>query len=117
MRNTGQRAGGLTSPDSTRSFANPSRKPRNELLWVRENLRDDTRRVRGRKATLVQPYRVSARSMSSAGPKAARRRDLVKMVRTEILRLHPQRAARRRAALVRAGRLARGIIAAIPVLK
>jgi len=91
-------------------------KARKELLWVRESLRKDTQRPRGRKATLVQPYRVSARSMSSAGPKAARRRDLVRMVRAEILRLHPKRATCRLAARAQAERLARGIIATIPVL-
>jgi hypothetical protein len=91
-------------------------KARTELLWVRESLRKDTQRPRGRKATLVQPYRVSARSRSSAGPKAARRRDLVRMVRAEILRLHPKGATCPRAARAQAGRLARGIIATIPVL-
>ena len=91
-------------------------KARTELLWVRESLRKDTQRPRGRKATLVQPYRVSARAMSSAGPKAARRRDLVRMVCAEILRLHPKRATRPRAARAQAERLARSIIATIPVL-
>jgi hypothetical protein len=89
---------------------------RRELRWVREALRTDTQRSRGRKATLVQPYRVSARSRSSAGPKAARRRDLVRMVRAEILRLHPKRATYPRVAQAQAGRVARGIIATIPVL-
>jgi hypothetical protein len=71
-------------------------KARTELLWVRERLRKDTQRPRGRRATLVQPYRISARSMSSAGPKVARRRDLVRMVRAEILRLHPPSARHHR---------------------
>jgi hypothetical protein len=91
-------------------------KARTELLGVRAMLRQDTQRPRGRKATLVQPYRVSARSRSSGGPKAARRRDVVKMVRAEILGLHPSRATRPRAARAQAERLARGIIATIPIL-
>ena len=91
-------------------------KARTELLGVRERLRADTQRSRGRKATLVQPYRVSARSRSSEVPKAARRRDLVRMVHAEILALHPARTTRPRAARVQGERLARDIIAAIPVL-
>ncbi len=86
-------------------------KARMELLWVRELLRRDTQRPRGRKATLVQPDRVSA------VPKAARRRDLVRIVCAEILALHPERTTRPRAARAQAERLARDIIAAIPVLK
>lgn len=89
---------------------------RTELLGVREMLRQDTQRPRGRKATLVQPYPVSTRSRTSAIPKAARRRDLVRMVRAEILALHPEQTTRPRAARVQAERLARAIIAAIPVL-
>jgi hypothetical protein len=54
--------------------------------------------------------------MSSAAPKAARRRDLVEMVRTEILRLHPKQETRPRAARAQAARLARDIIASIRVL-
>jgi hypothetical protein len=92
-------------------------KARTELLWVREALRRDTERSRGRKATLVQPYEVSTRSRSSEVPKAARRRDLVRMVCAEILALHPERTTRPRAARAQAERLARDIIAAIPVLK
>jgi hypothetical protein len=91
-------------------------KARTELLWVREALRQDTQRRRGLKATLVQPYRVSARSRSSEVPKAARRRDLVRMVCAEILALHPEQTTRRRAARAEAASLARDIIAAIPVL-
>jgi hypothetical protein len=91
-------------------------KARTELLRVRELLRTDTQRPRGRKATLVQPYQVSTRSRSSEIPKAARRRDLVRMVRAEILALHPKRTTRPRAARAQAERLARGIIATIPVL-
>jgi hypothetical protein len=91
-------------------------KARTELLEVRETLRRDTQRPRGRKATLVQPYQVSTRSRSSEVPKAARRRDLVGMVRAEILALHPERTTRPRAARAQAERLARAIIAAIPIL-
>jgi hypothetical protein len=91
-------------------------KARMELLWVRELLRRDTQRPRGRKATLVQPYQVSTRSRSSEVPKAARQRNLVGMVRTEILALHPERTTRPRAARAQAERLARDIIAAIPIL-
>ncbi len=39
-------------------------KARTELLGVRAMLRQDTQGPRGRKATLVQPYQVSARSRS-----------------------------------------------------
>ena len=85
-------------------------KARADLLWVWEALRKDTERPRGRKATLVQPDRVSA------VPKAARRRDLVRIVCAEILALHPERTTRPRAARAQAERLARDIIAAIPVL-
>ena len=89
---------------------------RTELVSVREALRTDTLRPRGRKATLVQPYRVSSRSRSSERPKAARRRDLVRMVRAEILALHPERTTRPRAARAQVERLVRDIIDAIPVL-
>jgi hypothetical protein len=85
-------------------------KARTELLWVREALRKDTERPRGRKATLVQPDR------GSVVPKAARRRALVRMVRAEILALLPKQKKRPRAAGAQAKRLARDIIAAIPVL-
>ncbi len=91
-------------------------KARTELLWVREALRQDTQRPRGRTATLVQPYRVSTRSRSSERPQPARRRDLARMVRAEILALHPERTTRPRAARIQAERLARDIIASIPVL-
>jgi hypothetical protein len=82
-------------------------KARTELLWVREALRKDTERPRGRKVTLVQPSRVS---------EAARRRDLVRRVRAAILAIPPERKKRPRAARAQAERLARDIIAAIPVL-
>jgi len=91
-------------------------KARTELLWVRELLRRDTERSRGRKVTLVQPYRVSARSRSAERPKPARRRELARMVGAQILALHPERTMRPRAARAQAERLAGAIIAAIPVL-
>ena len=91
-------------------------KARKELLWVRENLRKDTQRPQGRKATLVQPYRVSARSRSTERPKPARRRELARMVRAQILALHPDRTKPPRAALATADRLAGAIIDSIPVL-
>jgi hypothetical protein len=91
-------------------------KARKELLWVRETLRQDTQRPRGRKATLVQPYRVSALSRSTELPKPARRRELARMVRAQLLALHPDRNKRPRAARIQADRLAGDIIASIPVL-
>jgi len=92
-------------------------KARQELLWVRENLRKDTQRPRGRKATLVQPYRVSALSRSTERPKPVRRRELARMVRAQILALHPDREKRPRAARAEAGRLARDVIDKIPILR
>lgn len=92
-------------------------KARQELLWVRENLRKDTQRPRGRKATLVQPYRVSALSRSTERPKPARRRELARMVRAQILALHPDREKRPHAARAEAGRLARDVIDKIPILR
>jgi hypothetical protein len=91
-------------------------KARKELLRVRANLRMDTQRLRGRKATLVQPYRVSARSRSPELPKLARRRDLARLVRAQILALHPNRKKAPRAARATADRLASDLIDSIPVL-
>jgi hypothetical protein len=85
-------------------------KARQELLWVRANLRQATQRPRGRKAKLVQPFRISAL------PKPARRRELVKLVRVQLFALHPDRKTRPRAAMATADRLAGEIIASIPVL-
>jgi hypothetical protein len=85
-------------------------KARQELLWVRASLRQDTQRPRGRKAKLVQPFRASAL------PKRARRRELVKMVRAQLLVLHPDRKTRPRAARATTDRLAGAIIASIPVV-
>jgi hypothetical protein len=74
-----------------------------ELLRLRANLRTDTQRARGRKATLVHPY--------SRQP--ARRRDLVRMVRAELLALHPNRGTPPRAARATANRLADDIIGSV----
>jgi hypothetical protein len=92
-------------------------KARKELLRVRETLRQDTHRPRGRKATLVQPHRVSARSRSSERPKPVRRRELVRMVRAQILALHPDGKKPPRAARAQANRLAGDLIDSIPVLQ
>jgi hypothetical protein len=81
---------------------------RQELLRLRANLRTDTQRARGRKATLVQPYRMSARSR-----KPARRRELVRMVCAELLALHPNREKPPRATRAMAERLADDIIGSV----
>ncbi len=91
-------------------------KARQELLGVRENLRKDTQRRRGQKATLVQPYRVSTRSRPPELPTPARRRELARVVRAQILALHPNRERSPRAAKAVADRLAGDIIDSIPVL-
>jgi hypothetical protein len=59
---------------------------------------------------------VSAGSRSAERPRPARLRDLAQLVRAEILALHPKRTTRPRAARAQAERLARAIIAAIPIL-
>ncbi len=92
-------------------------KARQEVLWVREHLRKDTQRARGKKTTLVQPYRVSARSRSPERPKPARRRELVRMVRAQILALHPDGKKPPHAARAQANHLAGAIIDSIPVLQ
>ncbi len=91
-------------------------KARQELLGVRENLRKDTQRRRGQKATLVQPHRVSTRSRTPELPRPARRRELARTIRAQILALHPNRKKPPRAARAMADRLAGDIIASIPVL-
>jgi hypothetical protein len=82
---------------------------RRALLGVRATLHDVTDRHRGRKATLVQPFRVSALRSRAAPPTPARRRDLERRLRDELLRLHPARTRNPRAARLDAGRLARRI--------
>jgi len=86
-------------------------KAQQELLRVRANLRKDTHRPRGSKATLVQPYWLWARSR-----KPARRRELVRMVRAQILALRPNQKKPPRAARAMADLLAGDIIDSIPVL-
>jgi len=90
-------------------------KARKELLGVRAELRKDTLRPHGRKATLVQPRAVSTRRASEPA-KPARRRELMRLIRTQILALHPNRTKPSRAARATAGRLAGDIIDAIPVV-
>jgi hypothetical protein len=82
---------------------------RRALLGVRATLRDVTDRHRGRKATLVQPFRVSVLTAPATPPTPARRRDLERLLRDELLRLHPDRTRRPRAARIDVGRLARRI--------
>jgi hypothetical protein len=89
---------------------------RKELRWVGEKLRTDTQRPRGRTAMRVRPYRLSVGSRSAEQPKPARQRDLARMVCAKILALHPGRTTRPRVARAQAERLARAIIAAIPIL-
>jgi hypothetical protein len=91
-------------------------KVRQELLGVLEHLRKDTQRARGRKATRVQPYRASALSRTPGQPKLTRRRELARMVRAQLLALHPDQKQRPRAARAEAGRLAGHLIDSIPVL-
>jgi hypothetical protein len=81
---------------------------RSALLGVQEQLHDVTDRHRGRKATLVQPFG-SALISRAARPLPARRRDLERLLRVELLRLHPTRISNPRAARRDVGRLARRI--------
>ena len=79
---------------------------RSALLGVRATLREATDRHRGRKATLVQPFRVSALTARAAPLTPARRRELERRLRDELLRFHPDRKTRPRAARLDVGRLA-----------
>jgi hypothetical protein len=88
---------------------------RSALLPVRENLRTATQRDRGRKPTLVQPGTVSALRMPTGSPPPARRRELERLLRDQILLLHPQRTIRPRAASGEAGRMAGRILDSIPL--
>ena len=88
---------------------------RRTLLPVREHLRAATQRHPGRKATLVQPRRVSALRVPTESPPPVRRRQLERRLRDQILLLHPSRQTGPRAARVDAGRLAHDIIDAIPL--
>jgi BMFP domain-containing protein YqiC len=82
---------------------------RNALMGIRSRLRDSTQRHRGRKATLVQPFRVAVLTTLTAPATPARRRELEQRLRDELLRLHPDRQTRPRAARLDVGRLARRI--------
>jgi len=86
---------------------------RRALLGVQAMLHDVTDRSRGRKATLVQPFRVSALRARAEPPTPARRRDLERRLRDELLRLHPARTRNPRAARLDVGPLARRISNAI----
>jgi hypothetical protein len=82
---------------------------RSTLLGFQATLHEMTDRHRGRKATLVQPFRVSALRARVARPTPARRRELERRLRDELLLLHPDRTTRPRAARLDTGRLARCI--------
>ena len=82
---------------------------RRALLGVQAMLHEATDRHRGRKATLVQPSRVSVLRSRPEPPTPARRRDLERRLRDELLQLHPARKRNPHAARVEAGRLARRI--------
>jgi hypothetical protein len=99
-----------------KAFREAFGKARKELLWVREELRKDTRRARGRKATLVPPRPVSTRPRFPEPAKPVRRRELVRIVRAQILALHPSRTKPSRAARASAARLADDIIDSLPVI-
>jgi hypothetical protein len=76
---------------------------RRALLVVRARLREDTRRSRGRPRTLVHPFQGSA----------VRQRELVAVLRDQLLTLHPARKQHARTARIEAAHLAREIIAAV----
>jgi hypothetical protein len=81
---------------------------RSALLAVRATLHDVTDRHRGRKVTLVQPFG-STLTARAARPTPARRRDLERLLRDELRRLHPDRTKRPGAARLDVDRLARRI--------
>jgi hypothetical protein len=82
---------------------------RSALLGIWAGLHEVTDRHRGRKATLVQPFRVSTLTARAARPTPARRRDLERLLRDELLQLHPARKRHPRAARLDVGPLARRI--------
>ena len=86
---------------------------RTALMPMQAELREATRRRRGRKAVLVHPFPVSALGARTAPPTPARRRELEQRLREELLQLHPARQTRPQAARAEVGRLARRIIRAI----
>jgi hypothetical protein len=79
---------------------------RNTLLGVRATLHAATARHRGRKVTLVHPSRGSTLT-ARVRPTSVRRRDLERLLRDELLPLHPDRTTP--AARVDVDRLARHI--------
>jgi hypothetical protein len=81
---------------------------RSALLAVRATLHDVTDRHRGRKVTLVRPFG-STLTARAARPTPARRRDLERLLREELLRLHPDRTKGPAAARLDVDRLARHI--------
>jgi hypothetical protein len=81
---------------------------RSALLGVRATLHEVTDRHRGRKVTLVQPFG-SPLTARAARPTPARRRDLERLLRDELRRLHPDRTKRPGAARLDVDRLARRI--------
>jgi hypothetical protein len=82
---------------------------RRAVLGVQATLHELTDRRRGRKATLVQPFRVSALRARAEPPTPARRRDLQRLLRDELLQLHPARKRNPRVARLDVERLARRI--------
>jgi hypothetical protein len=82
---------------------------RRAVLGVQATLHELTDRRRGRKATLVQPFRVSALRARAEPPTPARRRDLQRRLRDELLQLHPARKRNPRVARLDVERLARRI--------
>jgi hypothetical protein len=79
------------------------------LMDLQAKLHEATDRHRGRKPTLVQPFRVSALRARAARPMPARRRELEQRLRDELLRFHPNRVTGPRAARLETRRLARRI--------
>jgi len=86
---------------------------RRALLPVHDNLQTATHRDRGRKPTLVQPGPVSALRIPTGSPPPARRRQLERLLRDQILLLHPPRKMGPRTARVEAGRIAGRLIDSI----
>jgi hypothetical protein len=82
---------------------------RSAVLGLQAALHEVTDRHRGRKVTLVQPFPVSTLTTRAARPTPARRRELVRRIGDELLRLHPKRTTHPRTARLAAGRLARCI--------
>jgi hypothetical protein len=82
---------------------------RTALRGLQATLHEVTDRHRGRKATLVQPFTVSTLTTRAARPTPARRPELERQLRDELLQVHPDRTRHPHAARLDAGRLARRI--------